>query len=309
MARVELQESGVVFDKESHTYQLNGKMLSGITDMIQQQLFPNEYKDIPWHIVEKAGEYGTQVHESIEDFEKNWNHDGTVELQDYISLCKEYCLVHERSEYTVTDGVSFASNIDKVYRVSDNTFDLADIKTYGQLTPEKLQKARWQLSVYAMFFEFVNPKAKVNRLMVIHIRNKQRKDGSTDHIKEIIFVDRIPSDIVKELLIATVEGRQFLNPYDIPPEFSSKEGRIRELILQKDQIEKELGEIKSSLLQTMVLLNITRWATEGGMKIVRKQDSTRSSFDLAAFQKKHPDIDIKPFYKTSRVSGSVTITV
>ena len=141
MARITLKDSGVIFNKENHTYELNGKMLQGITTMLQRQLFSTEYEGIPWAIVKKAGEYGSQVHDSCEDFDKNWNNDGSQEVQDYISICKEYGFTHEASEYTVTDGVNFASNIDKVFRVSDNTFDLADLKTYGKLTADKLEKA------------------------------------------------------------------------------------------------------------------------------------------------------------------------
>ena len=97
MARITLKDSGVVFDKANHTYELNGKMLQGITTMLQRQLFSTEYEGIPWAIVKKAGEYGSKVHDSCEDFDKNWNNDGTQEVQDYISICKEYGFTHEAS--------------------------------------------------------------------------------------------------------------------------------------------------------------------------------------------------------------------
>ena len=167
---------------------------------MQRQFFPTEFEGIPKHIVDAAAEYGTGVHASCEDFDANWNNDGTVEVQDYIQICHDYNLTHEASEYTVTDGKDYASQIDKVYRVSDDTFDLGDIKTYGQMTADKLEKARWQLSVYAMLFEHQNRGAKVGRLFIIHLRNKQKKDGTFDHISEIIFVNRIPSEICEDLL-------------------------------------------------------------------------------------------------------------
>ena len=139
---------------------------------------------------------------------------GTQEVIDYIQLCKDYGLVHECSEYLVTDSKDWASKIDKVYRVSEDTFSLGDIKTYGQMTPEKLEKARWQLSIYAFFFELMNRKAKIDKLFVIRLRNKMKKDGSFDHINEIIFVNRIPSDVCKELLDCDLKGEAFVNPYD-----------------------------------------------------------------------------------------------
>ena len=308
--RTELNQSGVLFDKESHTYHLNGKELSGITEMIQRQLYGEEYKDVPQALIERAGQYGTQVHEAIENFDaSSWEHDGSVEIQDYIELCKENGLIHESSEYTVTDSENFASNIDKVYRVNDNTFDLADIKTYGAMTKDKLQKARWQLSILAYLFELTNPKAKVNRLIVLHIRNKVKENGSIDHIKDFSLVDRIPSEIVKELLKAEIEGRQFLNPYAIPFEYASQEQRIRQLLLDKEAIELELSEIKADFMSTMERLDITTWRTESGMRITRKLPTTRTSFDLGSFRREHPGLNYNDHYKTTNVSGSVTIAV
>lgn len=309
MARIELNNSGVVFDKAAHTYELNGKMLSGITDMLHRQLYPTEFDNVPWSMVEKAGQYGTTVHDSLELFDSEWINDGTVEVQDYISICKEYGLVHEASEYTVSDGKTWASNIDKVYRVSDDTFDIVDLKTYGSITPQKIEKARWQLSVYQYFFSLQNPKAKVGRLLILHIRNKQKKDGTFDHIAEVIPVKCIPSDIVKELLTADEEGRQFMNPYDIPPTYASLEPHIRELLATKAEVDAELAKIKTTMLQDMEIMNVRNWTTAEGMRITRKLPSTRSSLDLQKLKKAYPEIPYDDFMKQSTVSGSILIAV
>ena len=139
--RIELKDSGVLFNKERHEYWLGNRQLSGITGMLQRQLFPDEFNNVPEEALKEAARYGTEVHESIEAFDSSWINDGTQEVSDYIELCQENELVHERSEYTVTDGENWASNIDKVYRSSDDTFSLGDIKTYGTMTPDKLEKA------------------------------------------------------------------------------------------------------------------------------------------------------------------------
>ncbi|KAA5377956.1 hypothetical protein F2Y61_24440, partial [Phocaeicola dorei] len=180
--RIELKNSEVIFLEEPHEYWLGDKQLSGITGMIQRQLFPDEYDNVDEAVLNAAATYGTNVHASIEDFDKNWNNDGTVEVADYIEICKEHGLVHEASEYIVSDNKNWASMIDKVYRVSDDTFSIGDIKTYGVMTSEKLEKARWQLSLYAYFFELQNKKAKIDKLFIIHLRNKIKKDGTVDHI-------------------------------------------------------------------------------------------------------------------------------
>ena len=235
--RIELKDSGVLFNKERHEYWLGNRQLSGITGMLQRQLFPDEFDNVPEGMLQEAARYGTEVHESIELFDSSWINDGTQEVLDYIGLCQENGLVHERSEYTVTDGENWASNIDKVYRSSDDTFSLGDIKTYGIMTSEKLEKARWQLSIYAYFFKLQNQGAKVGNLFILHIRNKAKQDGTFEHIRNIISVERIPSDICKELLDTDLRGKQFINPYSIPEKYRRQEDYIRQLIQTKDDVE------------------------------------------------------------------------
>ena len=307
-ARIELKDSGVLFNKELHEYWLGNKQLSGITGMIQRQLFPDEFEGIPDNLLREAARYGTEVHESIELFDSSWVNDGTQEVQDYISLCNENGLVHERSEYTVTDGENWASNIDKVYRVSDNSFSLGDIKTYGTMTPEKIEKARWQLSVYAYFFELQNKGAKVEKLFIIHLRNKEKADGTFDHRAEIMPVERIPSQTCKELLDADLQGKKFTNPYSIPDKYKEKEGYIRQLIQTKNEMEARLSEIKSEILEDMEAVGVKTWETET-MKLTRKMPSVRVSFNAAKFKEDHPEIDFKPYERISNVSGSLLIAV
>jgi len=160
--RIELKQCSVVFNADDHTCYLpeKDKYLQGITEMLERQLFPETYADVPDAILEQAALYGKAVHQFIEDFDMDWENDGTQEIQDYMSLCTENNLVHETSEYLITDNENYASMIDQVYRVNDDTFDLGDIKTYGAMTAEKREKARWQLSIYTYLFELQNKKRK-----------------------------------------------------------------------------------------------------------------------------------------------------
>lgn len=306
--RMELKNSGVVFNEELHEYWLGDKQLSGITGMIQRQLFPDEFEGVPEEMMMAAAEYGTDVHASIEDFDKHWINDGTQEVADYIEICKEHGLVHEYSEYCVTDGKNWASMIDKVYRFDDTTFDIGDIKTYGTMTSDKLEKARWQLSIYAYLFELQNKKAKIGRLFIIHLRNKLKKDGTFDHIKDVIFVNRIPYDVCKELMDCDLRGEQFNNPYSIPENIRNQESEIRELIQTKNKVEERLSVLKSNILSEMEMLDVRSWFTDT-MRLTRKLPGTRSSFDLQAFKKTHPDIDFEPYMKTSKVAGSLVISI
>lgn len=306
--RIELKDSGVLFNKERHEYWLGNRLLSGITGMLHRQLFPDEFENVPEEAIKEAARYGTEVHESIELFDSSWINDGTQEVLDYISLCQENGLVHERSEYTVTDRENWASNIDKVYRSSDNTFSLGDIKTYGTMTPEKLEKARWQLSIYAYFFELQNKDAKVGNLFILHIRNKAKQDGTFDHISNIMSIERIPSDICKELLDADIKGEQFINPYSIPEKYREQEDYIRQLIQTKDDVEEKLKILKSEILEDMESMGVKTWDT-GTMRLTRKLPTTRLSFNANKFKADHPELDYSPYERTSNVSGSLLIAV
>ena len=306
--RIELKDSGVLFNKERHEYWLGNRQLSGITGMLQRQLFPDEFNNVPEEALKEAARYGTEVHESIEAFDSSWINDGTQEVLDYIGLCQENNLVHERSEYTVTDGENWASNIDKVYRSSDDTFSLGDIKTYGTMTPDKLEKARWQLSIYAYFFKLQNQGAKVGNLFILHIRNKAKQDGTFEHIRNIISVERIPSDICKELLDTDLRGKQFINPYSIPEKYRRQEDYIRQLIQTKDDVEEKLKILKSEILEDMESKGVKTWDT-GTMRLTRKLPTTRLSFNATQFKADHPELDYSPYERTSNVSGSLLIAV
>lgn len=308
--RLELKDSKVVFDEYNHTYTLGDKNLSGITGMLTRQLFPDEYKDVNPETLAKAAEYGTGVHKAIEMFDTEWNMDFTheTEIEDYKVICRDNNLTHEATEYCVTDGENWASNIDKVFRVSDDTFDLGDLKTYGSMTPDKKEKARWQLSIYAYLFELQNKKAKVGRLFILHIRNKEKRGGGISHYAELIEVSRIPSEICKELLECDVAGVQFKNPYSIPDKYRSMESRIAELIKQKNEAEQELASIKSEILTEMEEVEQKTWATDT-MRITRKLPSFRTGFDIKKFRADHPEIDFSEYETVTQVAGSVTISI
>ena len=313
MARINLINNGVTFIKEPHEYWFtlpNGgkKQLSGITSAIQHQVANSEYDNCPEYQIKKAGEYGSSVHKSIERLINDFEHDGTVEVEDFRELTKDMSI--ESSEYCVSDMKHWASNIDLVTRVSDNEFGLYDIKTYSniKLTKTQLLKAKFQLSIYSLFFELQNKGARIRNIGIIHICNKGKKDGSVNHIAEIINIDRISADICQNLLDCELNGTHFNNPFDIPKDVSSKVKRVIELIHTKKECEDELNAIKKDILETMVFLDVKSWKGEN-ITFTRTDETQRSSFDLAAFKKAYPDLPYDSFIKTSKVAGSLKIAI
>ena len=222
---MKLIKSQVVFNPDEHTYMLGNKELSGITSVIGRQLFPDKYRDVPEDVLRKAAERGTMIHsicELVDDM--GITHDSD-EAQGYKELKDDWGLRYECSEYLVSDNEHYASCIDKVYRENDTDFTLGDIKTTYVLDKESV---RWQLSIYAYFFELQNPGCNAVRLIGIWLRGKNH---------EIVEVERIPSEIVINLLKCDSEGRQFVNPYSISPvtlpgEYRKMERTIQEIVSQ-----------------------------------------------------------------------------
>lgn len=309
MAKVNLINNGVTFKEDEHEYWLGDKQLFGITSAIQRQVAGHEYDGCPEYLIRRSGDYGKSVHKSIEMLINDFEHDGTVETEDFRELTKDMSI--EACEYNVSDLEHWASNIDIVVRVSDNElFDLYDIKTYSnsKLTKTQLLKAKFQLSIYAMLFEGQNKGAKVRNLGIIHICCKTKKDGTENHISEILPIDRIPNDVCQNLLDCELQGTQFQNPYDIPKDVASKVNRIKKLIQTKKECEEELNAIKKDVLETMLFLDVKSWKGEN-ITFSRIEETQRSSFDLAAFKKAYPDLPYDSYIKTSRVAGSLKIAV
>lgn len=306
MARIELVNNGVLFKEEEHEYWLGDKQLFGITGAIQRQVAGHEYDNCPEYLIKRAGEYGTSIHKSIERLINDFEHDGTVEVEDFRALTADMNI--EASEYNVSDMEYYASNIDLVCRLSDSEFALYDIKTYSnaKLTKAQMTKARYQLSCYAYLMELQVKGARVSELNVIHLVNKTKKDGTPVHIAEIVPIERIPSDICKALLEADRNGLQFNNPYELPKDVEKKCKRIIKLIQTKKEAEEELTLIKKDILETMLFLDVSNWKGEG-ISFTRTADSTKSSFDLASFKKAFPDLPYDDYIRKSNVAGSLKI--
>lgn len=297
---MELVKSTVIFDPEAHTYSLpNGTRLQGITSMLRRQLFPDEYKDVPQHVLDHAAERGHAIHQLCELVDDLGITPDNPEAQAYIGLKADLGLDYLCSEYIVSDESHFASPIDKVYRDGEDTFTLADIKTTYKLNEEYV---RWQLSVYAYLFELQNPGAKVSRLLALWLR-----DGHASGYP----MERIPVEIIIDLLNAEKEGRQFINPLAVPCNLPEKYRQMEQQITEIDRQAKYWNEQKKTLMdgimREMVLAGAYSWEGES-IRLTRKKESIREDFDKKRLKNEHPDI-YSAYIKETSVAGSVTLKI
>lgn len=154
---MEFKKSPVIFDEDSHSYQLDGKRLLGITGLIHSILGLGVYPDASEHvkdfIIPRAGSRGTAVHHAIQTYDQlgirqteqivktrygckerdnisyvdeTW--DVSAELDAYIRHLNGFKPL--ANELTVSDNVRYASQIDNVwlYRRTQGIW-LVDTKT------------------------------------------------------------------------------------------------------------------------------------------------------------------------------------
>ena len=291
---IELKKSKVVFDAVEHTYKLGDKYLKGITGLIKRQLFPDEYKDVPDYVLANAAERGHKIHELCHLYDDCGVLSNEIEVINYSELVKE--LEYEASEYVVSDNEHFASCVDKVFRSGEDTFDLADIKTTYSLNREYV---RWQLSIYAYFFELQNPEAKVGKLFAIWLRGNTAK---------IVEVDRIDVEEVKKLLHCEVNDLPYTGkviPNNLPDYYKQIEDKMRYIVEQAKYWEAKKKALVDGLRKEMIASGMYQWSGDV-VTINRGTDTVRKKFDTAKFKKDHPDLYEK-YMIDYTISGVLTI--
>lgn len=296
---IQLQDSGVSFDAEVHRYFLNGIELSGITGVLHKHIFPDQYKDIPQFMLDRAAERGTMVHESIELLDAGFAPaESTPELDSYKRIKADNGLKTIANEYIVTDKEHFASGIDLVFTNGGKNIILADIKTTSVLNKEYVA---WQLSIYAYLFELQNPDLKVSKLYALWLRGDK---------SEFTDVERIDTSIVKDLLQCEVDGRKFFNPLakadqKMPSQIKDAELAVYTLINQIKELTEQKKQLSEGLLKLMQDNDIKTYKGEH-ITLSRKAASTREDIDKAKLKKEYPEA-YTACVKTTNISESLQI--
>ena len=273
------------FNADEHRYfRKDGKELQGITGMLKKMLFKDEYKGVSQETLHNAAERGHLIHSRIELYDNSGLGDDMPEVLAYARLKKMFSLEHIDSEYLVSDDENYASAIDKVYHEGDAPADevvLGDIKTTYNFNRDYVS---WQLSVYAYFFEIMNPHLKVGRLIGIWVRN----DRTRGMIAKVIDVERKPAEIVRELIRCAVEGQEF-NVERMPSYISENLDRlvwitetINALSAEKDAITKEILEHMQEDKRDKV--------DAGVMLFTKKAGAVTNRFDTRLFKEEHSDL-------------------
>lgn len=287
---IQLNQSNVVFDEVKHTYELNGKPLNGITHIIKDKLFPDEYKDVPESVLANAANRGHRIHTALELYDTvDIYTEECPELANYIKAREQFPWLanHIASEYIVTDGEKYASGIDKVYEGENGGVILADVKTTYKVP---MKYVAWQLSIYAYFFSLMNPNVPVEKAYVIWLREDKHL------ISEVNLVD---VELVKQLLYTD----------EIPQLPENRIGIDEEYLLglkkRAEEATAAYEEAKQQLMEFMTENKVTKY--EGQLFTVSvRAGGERKSFDSKSFKTEYPDL-YEQYVKTSASKPTIAI--
>lgn len=280
---IKLKKSKVVFNEMDHTYFLGKKQLSGITGTLIKRAFPDTYKDIPESVLAKAAERGGMIHNSFELFCTVFGSDlsaypnPTQELRDFSDMLHSYELHHVESEYLVTDNKYFASAIDGVFADNDNNIYLVDYKTTSTLHYDNVSL---QLSIYARWFEQMNPKLKVKEIVCMWF-----KDGKS----KFQPLPRVSEEKIDELITAYLDNdEKYKYEVEVPQEFSALEQEYRLLTARIDTLKIRQDAVKEQLMHMMEENKRKTIKTAYG-SYAYLAASTAKRFDTKLFKDTEPD--------------------
>lgn len=305
---ITLKESGVVFHEETHTYSLNGKKLQGITGMIERQLFPHKLDNIPESVLKKAAELGSAIHKACQMYDEIGIEDQMPQVAVYKKLLdKEFPNSQViANEYIVTDGEYFASPIDKVIQITENTVAIVDVKTTYELDKEYVS---WQTSIYKYLFEKQNPGIKVGGLLALWLPKNENQLGKAG----FFFVDDKGSDAVVALMEAEKNGEQYVAAVTKTEEehhIILAENAINEML----EAERLMGHYKNiyekykqEALDAMLKYGVKSFDSEK-VKMTLVPGGKSMRFDSTRFKKEQPDLYAQ-YLKESETKDSIRVTV
>lgn len=155
---------------ETHTYLYDGLVVPSATQLLKKK-FWQKYDGIPTHILKRAAERGTALHEAIEDYEQFGVVTDLMELHNWIALKAEHDLEVLGNEIPVVlfdGGKAVAAGRCDLFLESKGLFGLGDIKRTYKLDRKYLN---YQLNIYRIAFMQSYGK-NIDFLRGIHLREE-----------------------------------------------------------------------------------------------------------------------------------------
>ena len=280
-------QSKIVFDKEKHTYTLNGELLpiQGITRMIDRQIFGSKMQNVPESVLKKYAEFGSLVHKEIQDYYENGDFPTTDEAMAFVSKGIQ-CTV---CEFIVGDE-RVATAIDFV---GEDGF-LYDFKTSTTLDKERVS---WQLSICAYLFERQTGQ-KVKGLMGVHLRGKECT---------FVGVERKPDEQVDALIQAELLGESYLSEERSMQRLLDLERAIIQIKQEAEMYEERKKVLLTGLGEKMAQMGLKTLKTDN-LTLTLVPESTTTTLDSKRLKEEMPEI-YSQFEKTGTRKGYLKMTI
>jgi hypothetical protein len=180
------------YDDDTHTYLVDGVIVPSVTQVLKVK-FGGMYESVAPEVLKKAGERGTAVHKSIEDYCTKGIDLGTTEVRHFRFLKNYYDLKPVKNEIPIIvckdDIPVTAGRLDMILDIGGDRA-VADIKTTSTLNKEYLA---YQLNLYRLGVLQCYPNlGAITKLYGIHIRKDKRK------LVEIPVNEGVAWDILEE---------------------------------------------------------------------------------------------------------------
>ena len=183
----------VEYFDDIHKYLVNGVIVPSVTEILEK-IFPNKYKNVPRETLMRKANYGTIIHNYIEQYENGFitqelNYIQEASFRQYLKLKDKYNINVLEQEKIVNYKDVYAGRFD-IYGEVNGVISLCDIKTTASLDKEYL---KYQLNLYRFASKDKN---KIKKLYAIWLR--PRELGKLVEIE--IMSDKEIKDLLKEVI-------------------------------------------------------------------------------------------------------------
>lgn len=301
--------TGLDFDEETHTYtdKETGREIISVTQLMAEQGLAPEYSYVDQEYLRQCGERGKLIHKEIEEFIETGKIGFTKEcltfVENFESLLHRFGADTAESE-VVIDGEQFAGTADLILKKNGKNgkvVAIGDIKTTSTLHEDAVA---WQLSLYSYAVRAMGLSGeKSPRLFAIHFTKDEMR---------IVHIKDKGSEAVENLLAMHRAGKKYSNELvgideGVLLALSEAEKVIAYHEALKKQLIKEEQEIRSAIMAAMEKQGIKTFSNDF-MRITYIGESERTSVDVTALRKDHPEI-AKEYEKKSVVKPSLKITL
>ena len=281
----------IEFVEKTHTYLYDGVVIPSVSEIVKWY-FGDMYKDVPEDILKRSAEYGTNVHEAIEEYIET----GAIrdeyfgQVLNYISMEEVNLIDIESTEKIICYEGKYAGRYDLLGTVEGRPA-LLDIKTTYKVNEEHL---KLQLGLYRLAL------GKDLDTYCVWLP----KSGD----KKLIKIDAYDNEKCKEIVKSFLEGK--ISPTALAKAehgelFTENEiAQIRDFMSLKKRIDEIIEEGKKKAIEYMKANDIKSFENEY-YKITLTQATTKKVVDTDKMKKEGI---YQSYLKESPVSESVRIT-